>query len=159
MKTISYDPLPSLFSNSSAVRPSSGVNLFLPDLQKGPLLIFPHASWRVVPCFICKGWITHPLWCLSNSWRTVWSQYSNTRWSFRFLLKTSIRLTRLGCLSCWKHKKQGAKLGPWKTAFSNFDPIKRELFVLWELSCLGLKEAVNSMILLLSRSCLSAACK
>ncbi len=43
---------------------------------------------------------SHPLGFLSSSLSTVRSQYSKTRWSFLFLLKTSSRLTRFGCFSC-----------------------------------------------------------
>ena len=39
-----------------------------------------------------------PLGYFSSSLRTVWSQNSKTRCSLRFLRKTSIRLTRFGCL-------------------------------------------------------------
>lgn len=49
---------------------------------------------------VSAGQVTHPQGCLSSSWSTVWSQYSKTRCSFLFLLKTSSRFTRLGCFSC-----------------------------------------------------------
>lgn len=49
---------------------------------------------------------THPLGWRSSSLSTVWSQYSNTRWSFRLRRNTSIRFTRLACFSCCKDTKQ-----------------------------------------------------
>lgn len=49
---------------------------------------------------------THPLGWRSSSLRTVWSQYSNTRWSFRLRRNTSIRFTRLACFSCCNEEKQ-----------------------------------------------------
>lgn len=50
---------------------------------------------------------THPLGWRSSSVSTVWSQYSNTRWSFRLRRNTSIRFTRLPCLSCCKKNREG----------------------------------------------------
>lgn len=45
---------------------------------------------------------SYPRGCLSSSFSTVWSTYSNTRWSLFFLLNTSIKLTKFGCFSCCK---------------------------------------------------------
>ncbi len=47
--------------------------------------------------FGCWFIIFYPFGCFSSSLRTVLSQNSKTRWSFRFRRKTSIRLTRFGC--------------------------------------------------------------
>lgn len=49
---------------------------------------------------------THPLGWRSSSVSTVWSQYSNTRWSFRLRRNTSIRFTRFPCLSCCKNTER-----------------------------------------------------
>lgn len=135
MKMITYDLFPNIFGTSFSVNPNSRVCC----LNTG----YSHLIWeRVIAnfplpfsqcvslCFVCQGWVTHPLWYLSNSWRTVWSQYSNTRWSFRFLRKTSMRLMRLGCLSCWKQEKEDAKYESGKTVSSSFDPVGSKLFVL-----------------------------
>lgn len=47
------------------------------------------------------GRMSYPLGCLSSSFSTVWSTYSNTRWR-RFLRRnTSIKFTRFGCFNCW----------------------------------------------------------
>lgn len=42
-----------------------------------------------------------PYGCLSSSWSTVCSQYSNTKCSFRLRLNTSSRFTRFGCFNVW----------------------------------------------------------
>ena len=49
--------------------------------------------------------ITYPLGFLSSSVSTVWSTYSNTKWSFFFRLKTSIKFTKFWCFNCWKGKR------------------------------------------------------
>ena len=45
---------------------------------------------------------THPLGFASSSFKTVWSQNSNTIWSFLFRRNTSNKFTRFGCFSCYK---------------------------------------------------------
>ena len=119
--TISLPPFLVISQRQSTILQTLAV---LAQSGNGSSLIFPRRPWDYWLRFVHKGWSTHPLWCLSSSWSTVWSQYSNTRWSFFFLLKTSMRLTRLGCLSRWKYRQQGAKFELGKTAFPNLGPIK-----------------------------------
>lgn len=104
--------------------------------KKSPRLLSPYKRlWALSPLFSSKGWATHPLWYRSSSWSTVWSQYSNTRWSLRFLRKTSRRLTRLGCLSCWNQKRQGGEYGLWES-FSGFQPVEIKVSPLHEVHSL-----------------------
>ena len=142
----SYDLFPNISGNPSAAEYADQTLAVPAYRENSSQLIFPRKPWCVLLGFVYKGWVTHPLWCLSSSWSTVWSQYSNTRWSLRFLLKTSIRLTRLGCLSCWKHKKRGAKLELWKTVFFNVGPTEERCLSFRKIR-LGLKEAVDSTVL------------
>ena len=46
--------------------------------------------------------LTHPLGLASSSFNTVWSQNSNTIWSFLFRRNTSNKFTRFGCLRVYK---------------------------------------------------------
>lgn len=59
-------------------------------------------AWRVCHTICWVNSSGHPLGYLSSSFSTVLSQYSNTRWSLRFLLNTSRRLTKFGCFKFWK---------------------------------------------------------
>ena len=78
--TISLPPFLVISQRQSTILQTLAV---LAQSGNGSSLIFPRRPWDYWLRFVHKGWSTHPLWCLSSSWSTVWSQYSNTRWSSR----------------------------------------------------------------------------
>ena len=61
----------------------------------------PLRTWKVWLLAVSNG---SPLGWSSNSSSIVWSTYSNTKYNFRLLRNTSIRLIRFSCLSLWKFK-------------------------------------------------------
>lgn len=90
-------------------------SLEIAESQVFAMLFFKHvqlqSNYQVNACisFFQGGFVgrhTHPLGWRSSSLRTVWSQYSKTRWSFRLRRNTSIRFTRLECFSCCTDRKQ-----------------------------------------------------
>ena len=64
----------------------------------------PFKTWYMWLRAVSEG---SPLGWSSNSSNTVWSTYSKTKYSFRLLRKTSIKLIRFSCLSLWKFDVRG----------------------------------------------------
>lgn len=78
-------------------------NIFVSSSRKLiSLSSFSLSSLSLLPLSLSRS---YPRGCLSSSFSTVWSTYSNTRWSLFFLLNTSIKLTKFGCFSCCKVMK------------------------------------------------------
>ena len=82
----------------------------------------PLRTWKVWLLAVSSG---SPLGWSSNSSRIVWSTYSNTKYNFRRLRNTSIRLIRFSCLSLCKEGVNLTKSGFFGGGKSKMKAIKQ----------------------------------